>query len=518
MRGLRWITAVLLLAAPARAEEPAPKGVLYKDTLKGGVGDLQFSPDGRLLAAAGFNQTITLRHSATGELWRTLEGHTGRVTCVAWSPDGKEIASGSDDGSIRFWDPSTGKETDSLPLVHRRGTHGTGTTCIGYFPDGKLLYSSGYDPVVQIWDAWTHKLVRSLAGHRDCVCACLSADGRRLATASQDGTAKLWDPESGDVLGEFRIEPRIEAPSAHLGVPCFSPDGRRLFAGGGDGRIRAWTIPDRKEATSWKAHGGFICSAEVSPDGGIVVSGGVHPLGGLGAPDETWDNAVRCWDADTGELLLELGGHEMSVAHCHFSRDGSRLATGSWDGAVLVWDLEALDLVPGAAAAEDAEGLWKRLGEPIGPRAWAGVRALAAKPEKALDLIGSRLRPAEADPGFSKKVVDLILKLDDDDPEVRDKAQQALSHLGPRCEAALRKTLEAPPSAEVKMRIREILETKSEWSPVGEEELRFVRALRLLEIIAGAKSSEILKELASGDPESTLTALAKETLGRLKGR
>ncbi|KAF0246180.1 MAG: WD40 repeat-containing [Planctomycetota bacterium] len=518
MHGRRWMAAVLLLAAPAFAEEPAPKGVLYKNTLKGGVGDLQFSPDGRMLAAAGFNQTITLRHSATGKLRRTLEGHTGRVTCVAWSPDGKEIASGSEDGSIRFWDPSKGTVTASLLNVHTRGTHGTGTTCIGYFPDGKLLYSSGYDPVVQIWDAWTHKLVRSLAGHGDCVCACLSADGSRLATASQDGTAKLWDPESGDVLGEFSMEPPIQASSAHLGVPCFSPDGRRLFAGGGDGRIRSWTIPDRKEATSWKAHGGFICSAEVSPDGGLVVSGGVHPLGGLGAPEETWDNAIRIWDADTGELLLELGGHEMSVAHCHFSKDGSRLATGSWDGGVLVWDLEALELLPGVATTEDMESLWKRLGEPVGPRAWAGVRALAAKPEKALDLIGSRLRPAEADPGFSKKVADLILKLDDDDPEVRDKAQEDLSHLGPRSEAALRKSLEAPPSAEVRMRIREILESKSAWRPVGEEELRFVRALRILENISGETSSGILKELASGDPESTLTALAKETLGRRNGR
>ncbi|MCE9583003.1 MAG: hypothetical protein K8T20_10955 [Planctomycetes bacterium] len=520
MPRLAWISALLLFAAPALAQQPEPKGVLHRLKLGDGVGDTRFSPDGKLLAVGDFDSTISLFDPATGTLSQTLKGHTGRVTCVAWSPDSRTLASGSDDGSIRFWEVQSGKETGCLANVHGRGSHGTGTTTVGFFPDGKRLFSTGYDPLVRIWDVAGLKEIRNLPGHRDCTVACISPDGKRLATASQDGTGRIWDPATGQSLQVLDIQPRIQASSPHLGYPCFSPDGSRLFAGGGDGRIRSWIAPDWKAEAGWTAHRGFIGALDVSPDGAFLASGGMQPEGGIGTPDQSWDNEIRIWNTATGESLLELSGHKMSICRARFSADGTRLATASWDGTVLIWDLVLLQMCPKSADGEDAEALWDRLGQSDGPRSWVGVRALISKPEKALELFGARLQPARPDPDFSAKIARLIKDLDDDNVTVREKAQDSLTRLGPRAEAALRQALEVDPplSPEVRMRARQILEVKSDWSPGTEDERRWMRSMSVLETIGGDKAIAILEKLSGGDADSALTAAARTSLAKLKGK
>ncbi|MBI2920834.1 MAG: WD40 repeat domain-containing protein [Planctomycetes bacterium] len=510
IRGLVAVMALAIIGAAAvSAEEPAPKGQLQRLEFPSGVGDIQFSPDGKVLAATGFDRTLRLYEVATGKQVEVFEGHTGRVTCVAWSPDGRTLISGSDDNSIRIWDVQTGKATGALSDVHGQGSHGTGTTSLGWFPDGKAFFSTGYDPLMRIWNTQTHEEIRNIRGHDDCVFAILSPDGKLLASASQDGTARLWDAATGELLGDLEIQPRIDATNPHLGVPAFSPDGSRLFSGAGDGKVRSWTIPGRKPGAGWDAHKGFLGCVEVSPDGGLLVSSGMHPQGGIGAPDGTWDNAIRFWDIATGKLLVELNGHRMSVSRCRISADGTRLATSSWDGTIVIWDLVALDLCGQNAAGEDAESLWKRLGEAAGPRSWAGIRAAVADPAKALAMIGERLAPAANDPEFSRKVAALIRDLDDDKFSVREQALKDLVQLGPRAELAVRRALESPPSPEVQMRARVILEEGAAWRPETEEERRWVNAVKVLEEIGGEKAREILEKLGGGDPDSALTALAR---------
>lgn len=515
MPTLRWFPLFALLALPTFAEEPEQKGQLYRFEIKGGVGDLRFSPDGKSLAATGFNKTAVVYDMVKGQQAMMLLGHEGRVTCVAWSPDGKVLVTGSDDGSIRLWNTTTGKQTGVKEGVHGRGSHGTGTTTVGFFPDGKSLFSTGYDTTVHIWETSTLNELMPLEGHGDCVVANLSADGKLLATTSQDGTAKVWNAVTGEEVGALEITPAIEATSPHLGYPVFSPDGRRLFAGGGDGLIRSWTIPGLKAEPAWQAHRGFVGALDVSPDSSLAATAGMHPEGGIGKPDQRWDNSIRIWDTSTGEPLLELGGHKMSVCRTRFSLDGNRLATASWDGSVLVWDLKALDLTVEAAAGESADDLWIRLGGVKGPGPWAGMRALLADPAKALEVIGTHLEPAKADAAFSEKVAQMIRDLDHDDPAVRDRAQEALTKAGPRAETALRKALASPPSAEVKMRVREILESNSQWKPANDDERRWVRAVQALEQIGGEKATRLLETLASGDPDAVLSGLAKSALGRM---
>lgn len=512
---MRRLLAAIAIALPVMAEE-APKGVLQKMNLKGGVGELVFSADGKILAAGGFNKTIALYDVPTGKLLRIIEGHTGRVTCLSFSPDGKLLASGSDDGSIRFWDPATGKDAGVMEGVHSHGSHGHGTTTLGFFPDGKSIFSTGYDPTVHTWSVENHSEIHDFNGHSDCCFAALSADGKLLATGSQDGSSQVWDAATGDSLFPLEPDPPIGGAFHHLTVPCFTPDGKRLFAGGGDGLVRVWEIPGGKPIRSWQAHTGFVGAAEVSPDGGLLATGGMHPEGGLGRPDNSWDNAIRLWDTSTFEKLLELNGHGMSVPHIRFSPDGTLMATGSWDGSIVLWDLGELDLSGKKAAALSADELWKRLGEEASPRSWSAVRGLAASPDKAADLAG-RIEPAKHDPEFTKRVEKLVADLDADAYDVREKAEAELIELGPAASVGVSKALESTKSAEVRMRARHILEGHATWTPASEEGRRWARLVEALEK-SGDKGRPALEKLGAGAPDAILTALARAALSRSKAK
>lgn len=509
MRPLALTLLFLLPCAAQDAERPKPSA---RFEMPGGVGDLRFSPDGRELAVTGFRKTTVVYGVEKREPRGTLFGHAGRVTCVAWSADGKVLATGSDDGSVRLWDAATLKETGCKEDAHGLGNRGTGTTTLGFFPDGKSLFSSGYEGTVHVWESATLTEIQALEDHDDCVMATLSADGRVLATASQDGTARIWNAVTVETLGMLEITPAIEATSPHLGCPVFSPDGRRLFAGGGDGRVRSWSLPGREPGPSWTAHRGFIGALDVSPDGALIATGGMHPEGAARRPDKSWDNAIRIWDASSRALLLELDGHTLSVCRCRFSPDGRRLATGSWDGGVLVWDLAALELSAGSAAGDDAEALWKRLGREDGPAAWSGARALAADARKAVEFLEARLKPAEPDPEISGKLEALLRGLDDDDPAVRDRSQDELSRLGPCATARLRDALASPPSPEVKMRARAILEAGDGWKPRTEDERRWARCVEILRSAGGERARALLRKLSEGAPDAALTGLARTAL------
>ncbi len=501
----------LLVARSVVADDSEPRGLVFRLELASSVADLRFSPDGTRLAVGTFDKLVEIFDVETGKLVAACEGHGGRVTAVAWSPDQKTLATGCDDGSIRFWEAATGKHTGTIEDAHSQGRHGHGVTTLGYFPDGASFYSTGYDPRIRIWNAVTHKEIRCLAGHRDCAVACLTPDGKHLVSTSQDGTARVWDPATGATLVPLAFE-LDRAMSPHLGFPCVSPDGRWVYAGAGDGQMRSWAIPSGRPGPAWHAHGGFVGGIDVSPVGGLLVTGGQHPNGALGIPDDSWDNKVRLWDARTGERLLELGGHTMTVCRCRFSAGGARLATASWDRTVVVWDLAALELSPEAVALEGDESLWARLGESKGPRSWTAARALSSRPARAVLVCDTRLRPVAPDPELPRTLERLIRELDDGAWAVRERAHVELVRLGIRAHAALRAALAAAPSAEVRTRATRILETRVDWAPASEDERRWVRAVALLAEVGTPDAVRLLERLAGGDPSSALTERARAAL------
>ncbi len=286
-----------------------------------------FSPDGSRLATASYDGTAIVWDSASGRELFTLRGHTDGVASVAFSPDGTHLATASLDKTAKVWDATTGQE-----LLTLRG-HTDQVLSVAYSPDGSRLATAGSDQKVKVWDARTGQELLSLAGHTGGVSSlafspnCDRTDeapaelcGTRLATASWDGTAKVWNTSYSQ---EFLT---MYSPQASAGA--FSPDGARLATGSSDGSLSLSdiTTAPARELLTWRAHNGAVNGATFSPDGTRLAT-------------TSDDYTVKVWDVATGSEQQTLRGHTSGVYSVAFSPDGTRLVTTSLDQTAKIWDI-----------------------------------------------------------------------------------------------------------------------------------------------------------------------------------
>jgi WD40 repeat protein len=281
----------------------------------GMVYGVAFSPDGRRLASAGHSGTLTIWDSATGEAIRTWKGHTDWVQRVAFHPDGRRLASASSDRTVKVWDATTCRVERTFE------GHTDWVLTVAYSPDGTRLASAGRDCTVKVWDATTGRQLRSLAHATWVGGVAFSPDGNQLASVSKDGVVKVWDVVTGRETLSIQSRGRWFRPVA------FSPDGTRL-AFAADNAVRLSDVRARREILTLRGHTSDVWGLAFSADGARLASAGV-------------DQAVIVWDCVTGERTLVLKGHTSEVVCVAFSPDGSRLASSSADGTVKVWDARA---------------------------------------------------------------------------------------------------------------------------------------------------------------------------------
>jgi len=249
------------------------------------------------------------------ELQQILRGHSNCVRDVTYSPDGKQLASASDDRTVRLWDVATG---DLLQIL--RG-HSDYIRAVAFSPDGQQLASASKDKTVRLWDAITGISLHTLKSHSHCVRdVAFSPNGKQLVSASEDKTVRLWDATTGELLQTF------QGHSDRVGGVAFSPDGEQLASASYDKTIRLWDVATGAIRRILRGHSHPVRTVAFSPNGEYLASA-------------SYDTTIRLWNASTGALLQTLRGHSHWVRSVVFSPDGEHLASASADITIRLWDV-----------------------------------------------------------------------------------------------------------------------------------------------------------------------------------
>jgi len=276
------------------------------------VNSATFSPDGRKILSASWDNTIRIWDANTGQCIDTLIGHTSSVKSAVFSPDGKFIASASWDNTIRIWDANTG-DCVGKPLIE----HTDNVNSVAFSPDGKILASASDDKTIRIWDANTWKCTNTLIGHTSSVeSVAFSPDGKFIASASWDNTIRIWNTNNGECIGKPLIGHKDLIHSV-----VFSPNGELIVSASNDETIRIWNVKTR---TSRKIKGlteGGLLSASFSPDGKYVVSG-------------SSDGYVYLWDIDGN--LIHYPASDNAISSVLFSPDGEKILLASCDNTIRI--------------------------------------------------------------------------------------------------------------------------------------------------------------------------------------
>ena len=278
------------------------------------------------LTPSAADATIRIWDTATGKHLHTLEGHLAGISTIAWSPDSKTLASGSDDKSIRLWDVSTGKAHP-----HPLQSHSNYVYALSFSPRGNILASGSYDEALFLWDVRTTRLMRSLPAHSDPIGGVdFIHDGTLIVSCASDGLIRIWDTATGQCLRTLVHEDNAAVTSVR-----FSPNGTFVLAWTLDSSVRLWNYKEGRCVKTYQGHKnekysiggafGVYHNEDKTEERAFVVTG-----------CESGD--IYSWDVQSKEILQRVEGHEGVVLGVDTWRRGGLMVSGGLDKTIRIWE------------------------------------------------------------------------------------------------------------------------------------------------------------------------------------
>ena len=304
------------------------------------------SSDGDILLTGTDEKDVFLWDFETGEKILQAKGHTAAVYNALFSPDQSTILSVSQDQSIRQWNPETGAE------IRRFIGHGDRVFDLEFLPDGEQFITSSYDGTLRLWDLEVEESLRTLEGHQEGTVydVVFSPDGERLLSAGRDQTLRLWDAQTGELLRTFgpddpETEDVAEGHNVTVLDAAISPDGTRALSAAFDNTLRLWDAETGEmlrvfapdNPDTAAIEGHGLFGDSESQRGVWSVTFGPD---GKTAYSAGFDSHIIRWDVETGEIIRVYSGHEWGIFDIELIADGSRFVTASWDETLKLWDVE----------------------------------------------------------------------------------------------------------------------------------------------------------------------------------